>query len=149
MRFLKLTLNHCDAVPFDIIGVKIRHGKMYHIVQTTAGVKIVVAKCENCPLYRLLTTGYVAKGPIFEGRKVVIVVRDSRAVRQVVETYRGRIVEALRLGDLTLTPRQREVLRQVAGGYSLSDVADKYGVSKSAVYKHFKKALRKVVTLLT
>jgi DNA-binding NarL/FixJ family response regulator len=52
--------------------------------------------------------------------------------------------EPLSPADVTLTKKQREVLSALADGHNISSAARESAVSKVAVYKTFKKTLRKL-----
>lgn len=153
MQFLKIVACTCNLIPRDAdgyLGFRINNGRVYHLLHTPRGVEIVSVKCEDCVLYKLLTAGHLAGAPTVRNGKIKIVVSNTKYVKRIIATGGFRIlrVEVLRRHNLFLTPRQRDVLMYISNGHNLTSLANTYGVSKTAVYKLFKKALRKVAELI-
>jgi len=78
-------------------------------------------------------------------------VADTNAVRWLLGEHLSRVIKAepLSPADVTLTKRQREVLSALANGHNISSDARESAVSKVAVYKTFKKTLRKLTQLIS
>ncbi|MEM1597449.1 MAG: bacteriocin [Pyrobaculum sp.] len=152
MRFLRVVFKTCPRVPKDAVahlGFKINGSKIYHLVETPRGVDYVTANCEECVFYRLATRGYVVGRLVIRGSKAVIHVEDNWAVRKVLSEYGWQVlsVKPVKKVSLYLTERQWKVLEAAANGHSLTSMAERFGVSKVAVYKTLKTALRKVVEI--
>jgi DNA-binding CsgD family transcriptional regulator len=153
MKYLLLYLKPCEKLPRDAyahLGFYLKNGLISHVVATKHGIRLVSARCEECIFYKLLTSTYVYGTPqISQGRLKVVAV-DNRAVRRLVAQHSHQVVKVVEAGprSLVLTERQKEVLRALADGHNISSTARMESVSKVAVYKTFKTALRKVVALL-
>lgn len=151
MKFLRVVLKLCPQAPADAyahLGFQIQNGKLVHVVATPRGVVHIVAKCEECLLYKLLSVGYV-KSVELENRRLVVVVGATQAVKKLLRNNLHVVkVETVSHRRLVLTERQRAVLRRVAEGRGLGEVAKELGVTKVAVYKIFKKALEKAALLI-
>lgn len=152
MKYLILYLKPCERLPRDAyahLGFYLKNGLISHIVATKDGLCLISARCEECIFYKLLTSTYVYGTPQIAQGRLKIVVADNRAVRRLIAhgSQLVKIVERRPI-SLVLTERQKKVLRALADGRNISSTARMESVSKVAVYKTFKTALRKVVALL-
>jgi len=152
MQFLKLYLRLCDKIPRDAVvhmGFRVGNGVIYHIVRRPSGVYIAAARCEECLFYKLMTQSYVLGMPMIIDGKLRVIVADSHAVRKLLSKHASWIIKAepLNSADVTLTKRQREILAALANGHNITSAARASAVSKVAVYKTFKKTLRKLAIL--
>lgn len=127
------------------LGFRVAPPHIYHLVKTPRGVEVVSKRCEDCVFYRLMESGYVYGAPALEGGRIKIVVRDSRATRRILAESQVVKIEAVRWNALVLTPTQREVLKALANGHNISSLARETAKTKAAVYKTFKKALKKIL----
>ncbi|MFN3803822.1 MAG: LuxR C-terminal-related transcriptional regulator [Pyrobaculum sp.] len=151
MKFLKVILRPCDKLPPDvkaIVGFKIRGDKIFYLLHTHRGVEVMAARCEECVFYRLLAAGYVLRGPILENQRIKVIVSDNAAVRKILSKDQVVEIKTLDSRELFLTPRQREVLQSMANGGNLATLAERYQISKTAVYKTFKNVLKKITALV-
>jgi len=98
-----------------------------------------------------MTRSYVLGTPIIIDGRLRVIVADTRAVRWLLGEHVSQVVKAepLSPADVTLTKRQREVLSALANGHNISSAARESAVSKVAVYKTFKKTLRKLTQLIS
>lgn len=152
MNFLEVVFRGCNKLPRDAVfhlGFKITNGKISHIVYTPRGVVYVSAKCEECVVYHVLERGHVYRVKIRDGL-VYVITEGNKAVLKLLREHRSRVVvfRPVPVRQIIVTPLQREVLASMADGGNLSTTARARGVSKVAVYKTFKQALKKVVELV-
>ncbi|MEM0464200.1 hypothetical protein [Pyrobaculum sp.] len=152
MKFLEIVFRGCGKLPHDAVfhlGFKIANGKISHAVYTPRGVVYVSSKCEECIVYRVLEKGHVYRIKIREGL-VYVITEEKKAVVKLLRENRERVLayRPVPVKRIVVTPLQREVLAKMADGGNLSTTARARGVSKVAVYKTFKLALRKVVELV-
>ncbi|MEL9990598.1 MAG: bacteriocin [Thermoproteus sp.] len=153
MEFLRVRLKVCDAVPKDAIshlGFKVEDGVVRHLVMTPRGPVVVSKRCEDCVFYKLASSTYVFGAPSIHKGVVKLVVADTRVVRKILHEHRGQVVsvERLKHTSIVITEKQREVLSAMANGGSIAVVARMSSRSKVAVYKLFKKTLKKIAELV-
>jgi hypothetical protein len=154
MQFLKLYLRLCDKIPRDAVahmGFRVGNGVIYHIVKRPGGIHVAAARCDECLFYKLMTRSYVLGTPMIIDGRLRVIVADTHAVRRLLGEHVSQVIKAepLSPADVTLTKRQREVLSALANGHNISSAARESAVSKVAVYKTFKKTLRKLTLLIS
>jgi hypothetical protein len=153
VKFLRVRLRACDALPRDALahlGFKIEGDRVRHAVLTPRGPVTVSKKCDECIFYKLISGSYVYGAPSIHNGVIKVIVADTRPARRILAEHRQQVisVERLRPASLVLTSKQREVLSAMASGGSISLIARASSRSKVAVYKLFRKTLRKVVELI-
>lgn len=153
MKYLVLYLKPCNKMPRDAyayLGFQMNNGKVKHLVATPRGLETVTSKCEECIFYKLASSSYVYGQPAIVEGKLKVIVADNRAVRRLISHHFSQVVKLveMRHTGLIFTDRQREVLLSLANGHNLATVARQNNVSKVAVYKMFKTALRKLSLIL-
>jgi hypothetical protein len=154
VKFLKLYLRLCDKIPRDAVahlGFRVGNGVIYHIVRRPGGIHVAAARCDECLFYKLMTRSYVLGTPMIIDGRLRVIVADTHAVRRLLGEHISQVIKAepLSPADVTLTKRQREVLSALANGHNISSAARESAVSKVAVYKTFKKTLRKLTQLIS
>ena len=117
---------------------------------TARGAVAVSKRCDDCVFYRLMTSSYIRGTPSIDNGVIKVIIADTRGARRVLAEHRGQVISAtpVKRSSLVLTYKQREVLLALANGSSISILARSSSRSKVAVYKLFRKALRKVVELV-
>ncbi|QOJ79029.1 LuxR family transcriptional regulator [Infirmifilum lucidum] len=150
MKYLKVISRTCPRVPPDAyahLGFRLQGGRVVHLVATSRGVEQVSLYCDECLFFRLSTCGYVYNVKVSRGLVTFVVAKNS-AVRKLLRNTQVLRVEEVSHKDLLLTEKQRDALLQVAMGRKLGDLARELSVSKVAVHKLVKRALRKVALLI-
>jgi DNA-binding NarL/FixJ family response regulator len=124
---------------------------MYHMVKRPGGIHLAAARCEECLFYKLMTRSYVIGTPMIIDGRLRVIMADTHAVRRLLGEYVSQVIKAepLSPADVTLTKRQREVLSALANGHNISSAARESAVYKVAVYKTFKKTLRRLTQLIS
>jgi DNA-binding NarL/FixJ family response regulator len=127
------------------------NGLIYHTVKRPGGIHVAAARCDECLFYKLTTRSYVLGTPMIINGRLRVIVADTRAVKRLLGEHVSQVIKAepLSPADATLTKRQREVLSALANGHNISSAARESTVSKVAVYKTFKKTLRKLTQLIS
>ncbi|MFP3266385.1 MAG: bacteriocin [Thermoproteus sp.] len=153
MEFIRVYLRPCSALPRDAVahlGFRVEGGRVRHIVLTARGAVAVSKRCDDCVFYRLMSSSYVRGAPSIDNGVIKVIVADTRGARRVLAEHRGQVISVtpVKRSSLVLTYKQREVLLALANGDSISILARSSSRSKVAVYKLFRKALRKVVELV-
>jgi len=151
---IRLYLKGCRKLPRDAyfhLGFRINNGTIKHLVATPRGKEAIHAKCQECVFYKLLERTYVYGAPTVEDGVIKLVVSDNRAVRRILAEHYSQVIkiEPLKHAQITLTKKQRAILSALARGHNVSTLARERGVSKVAVYKLFKNALRKLAVLMS
>lgn len=119
IRFLALSVS--DA-PQDVVAV-IRAGASGYLTKTATAHQVVEA-------LRLVAAGHAVFSPQLAGF--------------VLEAFPAIDPAAVDPDLDRLTPRQREVLRSIAKGYTYKETADALGVSPRTVETHVSEVLRKL-----
>jgi len=119
IRFLALSVS--DA-PQDVVAV-IRAGASGYLTKTATARQVVEA-------LRLVAAGHAVFSPQLAGF--------------VLEAFPAVDPAAVDPDLDRLTPRQREVLRSIAKGYTYKETADALGVSPRTVETHVSEVLRKL-----
>jgi DNA-binding NarL/FixJ family response regulator len=119
IRFLALSVS--DA-PKDVVGV-IRAGASGYLTKTATARQVVEA-------LRLVAGGHAVFSPQLAGF--------------VLEAFPTVDTAAVDPEFDRLTPRQREVLRSIAKGYTYKETAEALGVSPRTVETHVSEVLRKL-----
>ena len=119
IRFLALSVS--DA-PQDVVAV-IRAGASGYLTKTATAHQVVEA-------LRLVAAGHAVFSPQLAGF--------------VLEAFPAVDPAAVDPDLDRLTPRQREVLRSIAKGYTYKETADALGVSPRTVETHVSEVLRKL-----
>ncbi|MFH1330368.1 MAG: response regulator transcription factor [Actinomycetota bacterium] len=119
IRFLALSVS--DA-PQDVVAV-IRAGASGYLTKTATARQVVEA-------LRLVSAGHAVFSPQLAGF--------------VLEAFPAVDPAAVDPDFDRLTPRQREVLRSIAKGYTYKETADALGVSPRTVETHVSEVLRKL-----
>ena len=118
-RFLALSVS--DA-PADVIGV-IRGGARGYVTKSIAPSDLAVA-------IRRVRDGDAVFSPRLAGF--------------VLDAFRGEVVEAVDPELDQLTPRERDVLRHIARGFSYKEVGSRLNISVKTVETHVSSVLRKL-----
>lgn len=125
--------------------------------QTVPGVRILILSMHDNAQYLLQAVraganGYVLKdGPPAELREAVRSVHAGRTffsppvADKLSAAFRGELEQGHREAMLdVLTPREREVLRAVAGGQTSKEIAADLGISPRTVETHRESLMRKL-----
>jgi two-component system response regulator NreC len=96
-------------------------------------------------------SGYVLKGA--ETNELIGAIRAvargevflyPTMAKQLLQDYLNRLKEGTGLPQPTLTPREREILRLLAEGYSNKEIAERLIVSPSTIHSHRTNLMRKL-----
>jgi two-component system response regulator NreC len=96
-------------------------------------------------------SGYVLKGA--ETNELIGAIRAvargevflyPTMARQLLQDYLNRLKEPESSGQPALTPREKEILRLMAEGYSNKEIAEKLVVSPSTIHSHRTNLMRKL-----
>lgn len=96
-------------------------------------------------------SGYVLKGA--ETNELIGAIRAvargevflyPTMAKQLLQDYLNRLKEGAGLPQPTLTPREREILRLLAEGYSNKEIAERLIVSPSTIHSHRTNLMRKL-----
>ncbi len=96
-------------------------------------------------------SGYVLKGA--ETNELIGAIRAvargevflyPTMAKQLLQDYLNRLKEGAGLPQSTLTPREREILRLLAEGYSNKEIAERLIVSPSTIHSHRTNLMRKL-----
>jgi len=96
-------------------------------------------------------SGYVLKGA--ETNELIGAIRAvargevflyPTMAKQLLQDYLNRLKEGAGLSQPTLTPREREILRLLAEGYSNKEIAERLIVSPSTIHSHRTNLMRKL-----
>lgn len=96
-------------------------------------------------------SGYVLKGA--ETSELITAIRTvargevflyPTMAKQLLQDYLSRLNESEAAGQLTLTPREREILRLLAEGYSNKEIAERLVVSPSTIHSHRTNLMKKL-----
>lgn len=150
MKIAKVVLDPCplfkNLEPIYYLGFRFYDPYIEHIIKTKNDYKKIKTKCESCVLAYLIKNSYLITTPIYDGKNIKIYCIWNKNLKNL--NFKNiKQIEILNYKKIFLTPRQRKVLRMAVSN-RLSKVADNLGVSKTAVFKSFKSALRKVSEIL-
>lgn len=152
VRVAKLALEPCQLFknlkPTQYIGFKFCGKYIEHLVKAEGEYRRLRVNCSECIVAHILTKSHIISPPVYDGESIKIVVVYNRVVERLLKSGRARVVNVYRINAILLTRKQREMLRLVTA-MGISNVAKDSGVSRVAVFRSFKSALRKISELMT
>ena len=131
------------------MGFRLGNGHIEHVLRGCRDHGTVRVPSDECFFAKLMRVTHVISSPVVSGNTVRYVVVYNKAVERLVrkEAHRVRRVEVVGYSKVALTDRQRRVLRMLGRGRSIANISREMGVSRAAVAKMVRSALRKVALL--
>lgn len=125
LKVLVLTVSEEPASLFQVLGL----GALGYVLKTASPQEIVDA-------LRQVYQGWVVISPAMTPRLLA----DFRLPAEARQTHQA----ATDAGETQLTPRERDILQEVARGHSNAQIADALVVSENTVKTHIKNILGKL-----
>ncbi len=157
MKVARITMKPCHRLrrlrPKNYIGYRVSGETVEHYVTTRTGDHVKLRlRCDDCFFGKLVKTSYIVSPPVLYDGHIKFLVVYTNAVRRLVSKHREQLlgVEIMDSRNVILTDKQRAVFRLISSnGHRPSTIARNWGVSRTAVHKTIKTALRKIAVMLS
>ena len=157
MKVARITMRPCQQLrrlgPKNYIGYRVNGDTVEHYVTTRSGGHVKLRlRCDDCFFAKLVKSSYIVSPPVLHDGYIRFLAVYTNAVRRLVSRHKDQLlsIDIMDSRNVILTDKQRAVFRLISrSGHRPSTIARNWGVSRTAVHKTIKTALRKIAVMLS